>query len=68
MTKRTFLFASLVVAATAAVASRDWFAPATPRLPSMTYVSDVVADPSARLQTEANVLPYEIHNVATGEE
>ena len=68
MTKRTFLFASLTVAAAAALASHNWFAPAAPQLPRLTYVSDVVAPAPARLQPEANVLPYEIHNVATGEE
>ena len=33
----------------------------------MTFVSDTVAAP-VRLQPEANVLPYEIHNTASGEE
>ena len=67
MTNRTFLSASLVVVAAAAFASHDWLTPAAPPLPRLTYVSDVVAAP-ARLQPESNVLPYEIHNVATGEE
>ena len=67
MTKRTFLLASLTVAAAAAFASHDWFAPAASPLPRLTYVSDPVAA-SARLQPESNVLPYEIHNTATGEE
>ena len=68
MTKRTFFFASFVVAAAAIYGSRNWPAPKAPSLPPLTYVSDVVADSSARLQPEANVLPYEIHNTATGEE
>ena len=67
MTKRTFFFASFVVVAAAAFGSHDWFAPTVPPLPPLTYVSDAVASPD-RLQPEANVLPYEIHNTATGEE
>ena len=67
MTKRTFFLASFVVAAAAAFGSHDWFAPAASQIPPLTYVSDEVAAP-ARLQPEANVLPYEIHNTATGEE
>ena len=67
MTRRTFLFASLTVAAAATLASHDWLAPAVPQLPRLTYVSDAVTAPT-RLQPESNVLPYEIHNAATGEE
>ena len=67
MTNRTFLSASFVVAGAAVFASQQWLAPAAPELPPLTYISDTVAAP-AGLQPEANVLPYEIHNTATGEE
>ena len=67
MTKRTLSFALLAIASTAGFGLHAWLAPAAPELPPLTFVSDTAAAP-ARLQPEANVLPYEIHNTASGEE
>ena len=67
MTKRLLFLASLATASAAGFGLHAWLAPEAPTLPPLTFVSDTAPAP-ARLQPEANVLPYEIHNTATGEE